>query len=44
MPKEASSYHIVDMLIYAAEKRGMLPPEHIDEPFRVLGWEAEDEE
>lgn len=24
MPEEASSYNIVDMLIYAAEKRGMV--------------------
>lgn len=25
-PDGCSSYHIIDMLIYAAEKRGMLPP------------------
>lgn len=43
-PDGCSSYHIIDMLIYAAEKRGMT---YVDfsEPYEPLfGFSLEDEE
>lgn len=52
MPKEASNYHIVDILLGAAESRGMFPPvfedyDNLDqhgEPTLVFEWDSEDEE
>lgn len=50
-PENCSSYHIVDMLIGAAEERGMLPPSceknifYLEggEMYVVYEWEPENE-
>lgn len=41
IPEEASSYHICDMLIYKAQKMGMLPPSNV--PFSINPVTEEDE-